>query len=174
MEPPSTTNPPAGQPYAPPATPVEANPYAAPESTALVAAERKVYTLGHMVCGTFFASLFCTAWMIRNNYKAFGKDIQATKAFWLVSAAALILMIISMVLPGWFWGIIFSLISLFIVSNWFTSHMQRDFNTYIRKKGRRHSHWWAFGVILLTFFMVFAFAIAIGASCELMGIDLPE
>lgn len=151
----------------------QANPYAAPE-TAIAPVVRKAYSLGQIVCGTFFGSLFCTAWMLRNNYKAFGKDAQATKAFWVVSAAGLIVTLISMMLPGVLWGTIFSLISLFIVSNWFTSHMQRDFKQYTRKKGRRCSNWWTLGLILLTLMVVIAIAMAFAIVCELMGIELPD
>lgn len=165
----------APDPYAPPQDGAgQANPYAAPQVTALAPRVRKVYSLGQLVCGTFFGSLFCTAWMLRNNYKAFGKEAQATWAFWLVSATALLLMLVAMMLPGPFWGTIFSLISLFVVSNWFTSHMQRDFNLYTRKKGRRCSHWWALGVILLTLLVVLTVAFLVGAACELLGIPLPE
>lgn len=163
-------------PFAPPETPIAqddvANPYAAPEVAATI--ERQAYSLGQVVCGTFFGSLFCTAFMVRNNYKAFGKDSAATKAFWILFVCGIAVTVVSMFIPGNFGGTILALISLFVMSNWYTSHMQRDFNAYTRTKGRRISNWWVFGLIMLCLVCLMGAAMAVAVGLQMMGITLAE
>jgi uncharacterized BrkB/YihY/UPF0761 family membrane protein len=79
-----------------------------------------------------------------------------------------------MFIPGNFGGTIVALVSLFVMSNWYTSHMQRDFKVYTRTKGRRVSNWWVFGLILLCLVCLMGAAMAIAIVFHMAGVNLAD
>lgn len=148
------------------------DPYAPPEAP--IVAERKAYSLGQVLCGTFFGSLFCTAVMIRSNLLAFGRPREARLCFGVVLATAILVTAGNLLLPGRGFTLLATIASLAGVSSWYQRRLAAPYAAHVAGGGPRISWWWVVALILLCTALLLAVGVGVMLAADALGHPLPD
>lgn len=150
------------------------NPYATPEHQP--EAQRKAYSLAQVLWATFFAGVFATAFMARNNHLAFKEPRRATISFWLFLGIGMMMLAAGFFLPSTSYLVDFaiSIITVFAAGVWYNQTMRESFDDYTHGAGRQASHWQTVGVIVMCLIGMIALSALVFAICDATEFELPE
>jgi len=149
------------------------NPYSRNDSETAIS-KIKVFSHIQVMVAMFCGTLFCSAFMVERNYKAFGDPITARKAFWITIAIAVVVTAVSVSLPGYRYSTMISFGVLYGIGEFYKKNMKEQYNKYITDGGQKEGNWKLFGMIILTVIVVMAILIGALIGLEEIGIETPE